>query len=142
MLMLYISGAFAQLSFSVMFIGWIIWIGGLSLIITLSINREYVPTLKRWAYTLLHAHRVKTDELTPQSRKLFNAFLSSKNHFLSHDTIAEICGWNVEDIGIEARRKSAISYLRQSLKAQNIPFTIDASVDGNHTHGYHLTLIK
>ena len=38
---------------------------------------------------------------------------------LSDGRIAEICDWNLDDIGLEGKRKTAISKLRSLLESDN-----------------------
>lgn len=57
-------------------------------------------------------------EFVTDSKQLINllrAFMRASDSFLSNDTISQICGWSLTDIGIEDRRKMAMVRLRKEL---------------------------
>lgn len=76
---------------------------------------------------------------TPQPHKLLSAFLFAPEHFLSNEKIAEICGWALDDIGIDGRRRSTIKALRKLLFTEETNIRID-SVKGRR--GYQLFVIE
>ena len=67
--------------------------------------------------TITYKGQVK--QCSKQPYKLLCAFIHAKDHFLSNDRITEICCWNLDDIGLESKRKTALSQLRGLLESDN-----------------------
>ena len=64
-------------------------------------------------------YKGQTKQCSKQPYKLLSAFIHAKDHFLSDGRIAEICDWNLDDIGLEGKRKTAMSKLRSLLESDN-----------------------
>lgn len=64
-------------------------------------------------------YKGQVKQCSKQPYKLLSAFIHAKDHFLSDGRIAEICDWNLDDIGLEGKRKTAISKLRRLLESDN-----------------------
>lgn len=56
---------------------------------------------------------------TPQSAKLLIAFANASNYILSNEEIADVCGWALDDNGIDQRRRKAIALLRKLFLADD-----------------------
>ncbi len=81
----------------------------------------------------------KSSFCPPQPHRLLSAFLFAPEHFLSNKEIAEICGWALDDTGIDTRRRSTIKSLRKQLFTEETGIRIDA-VKGKN--GYQLFVIE
>ncbi|NVK94901.1 MULTISPECIES: DNA-binding response regulator [unclassified Bacteroides] len=66
-------------------------------------------------HTLIHEEG--TMNCTPQAAKLLLGFAKAPDFFLTNDEIAAICGWHLEDLNLDARRRKAISLLKKMFKA-------------------------
>ena len=77
--------------------------------------REILFDEKEMAIT----YKGQVKQCSKQPYKLLSAFIHAKDHFLSDGRIAEICDWNLDDIGLEGKRKTAMSKLRGLLESDN-----------------------
>ena len=68
-------------------------------------------------HTLLY--KGQETECTPQSAKLLIAFTKASDYILSNDEIAAVCGWALDDNGIDQRRRKAIALLRKLFSADD-----------------------
>ena len=66
------------------------------------------------------------------------AFISAPEHFLTNDEIDKTCGWASDDIGIDNRRRQAISQLRKFLATDNEAELISI----RSRKGYQLQLLR
>ncbi len=81
-------------------------------------------------------------QCSKQPYKLLSAFIHAKDHFLSDGRIAEICDWNLDDIGLEGKRKTAISKLRRLLESDNSRVNIVRMRNEKDEVGFVLLLTK
>lgn len=77
-----------------------------------------------------------------QSYKLFSAFVHTENHFLSNSRIIEICGWSSEDIGINGKRRVAVSQLRGLLDSEKSHVKIESGQNEQKEFGFYLLVKK
>ena len=73
-----------------------------------------------------------------QTYRLMIAFISAPEHFLTNDEIDKTCGWASDDIGIDNRRRQAISQLRKFLATDNEAELISI----RSRKGYQLQLLR
>lgn len=70
---------------------------------------EYVFDIVK--HTLTYQGTVKS--CSPQNAKLLYAFLTAPHNQLTYDEIARACGWPLDSIGLDDRRRNAIRELRK-----------------------------
>lgn len=87
-----------------------------------------------------HTLTYKEEEIpcTPQAAKLLLGFATAPNHFLTNDEIAIACGWALNDLGLNERRRKAINLLRKL-------FAVDGSIQilaMPEKQGYQIVISK
>lgn len=87
-------------------------------------------------HTLTYKEEVKS--CPPQAAKLLLAFVAAADYFLTNDEIAIACGWGLDDLGLNDRRRKAINLLRKL-------FVMDKSVEiisVMENQGYQIVISK
>ena len=80
-------------------------------------------------------YQEKEKYCSKQVLKLLTAFIHADECFLSNKEIANICGWSLDDRGLDEKRRTAIKYLRKQLYVNETNIRIEfISV----REGYHL----
>ena len=100
--------------------------------------REILFDEKEMAIT----YKGQVKQCSKQPYKLLSAFIHAKDHFLSDGRIAEICDWNLDDIGLEGKRKTAMSKLRGLLESDNSRVNIVRMRNEKDEVGFVLLLTK
>lgn len=100
--------------------------------------REILFDEKEMAIT----YKGQVKQCSKQPYKLLFAFIHAKDHFLSDGRIAEICDWNLDDIGLEGKRKTAMSKLRGLLESDNSRVNIVRMRNEKDEVGFVLLLTK
>lgn len=87
-------------------------------------------------HTLTYKEEIKP--CPPQAAKLLLAFVAASDYFLTNDEIAVACGWGLDDLGLNDRRRKAINLLRKL-------FVMDKSVEiisVLENQGYQIVISK
>lgn len=87
-------------------------------------------------HTLTYKEEIKP--CPPQAAKLLLAFVAASDYFLTNDEIAVVCGWALDDLGLNDRRRKAINLLRKL-------FVMDKSVEiisVMENQGYQIVISK
>ncbi len=87
-------------------------------------------------HTLTDKEEVKS--CPPQAAKLLLAFIATSDYFLTYDEIAVVCGWALDDLRLNERRRKAINSLRKL-------FATDKSVEilaVSEKQGYQIVISK
>ncbi|MBD9091087.1 MAG: hypothetical protein EGQ20_00930 [Bacteroides oleiciplenus] len=84
--------------------------------------------------------REQVKQCPKQSYKLLSAFIHAEDHFLSNNRIIEICGWNLTDIGVNNKKRTAISQLRKWLESSESCVNIVAMRNEEYGEGFELLI--
>lgn len=88
--------------------------------------------------TITLGEQVKQCPIQPY--KLLSAFIHAEDHFLSNNKIIEICDWNLTDIGVNNKKRTAISQLRRLLETNESCVNIVAMQNEKYGEGFKLLI--
>ena len=84
--------------------------------------------------------REQVKQCPKQPYKLLSAFIHAEDHFLSNSRIIEICGWNLTDIGVSSKKRTAIAQLRKLLESNESCVKIVAVQNEEYGEGFKLLI--
>lgn len=84
--------------------------------------------------------REEVKQCSKQPYKLLSAFIHAEDHFLSNNRIIEICGWNLTDIGVSSKKRTAIAQLRKLLESNESCVKIVAVQNEEYGEGFKLLI--
>ena len=83
-------------------------------------------------------YREKEKYCSKQIFNLLSAFIYSDDCFLSNKEIVNICGWPLDDMGFNEKRRTVIKYLRKQLYVNETNIRIEFIPV---REGYHLYIV-